>query len=167
MYIAPSSNLSLLTRNLPFEVILEIWGGFLMSGVRMLHFSKDWWTLYIIHLLILHVHELIMIKYSLYLPKDTNSINSLSPLMFFFFQFLLIQSGWSSTNSNFVFSILPTVNTLIRRRGRYNAWKLSTWSFQVRIEMLRLINKMSAKILNFWIGWHKPLKFWKCSQMSQ
>ena len=48
--------------------------------------------------------------------------------------------------------ILPTVNTLIRRRGHNNAWKLSTSSFPVRIEMLRLMNKMSAKILNFWIG---------------
>ena len=55
--------------------------------------------------------------------------------------------------------ILPTFNTLIRRRGHYNAWKLSTCSFSVRIEMLRLMNKMSAKILNFWIGWHKPLNF--------
>ena len=60
--------------------------------------------------------------------------------------------------------ILPTVNTLIRRRGHYNAWKLLTSSFPVRIEMLRLMNKMSAKILNFWIGWRKPLKFWKCNQ---
>ena len=65
------------------------------------------------------------------------------------------------------FSILPTVNTLIWSRGHYNAWKLSTKSFPVRIEMLRLMNKMSAKILNFWIGWHKQLKFWKCNQMSQ
>ena len=47
--------------------------------------------------------------------------------------------------------ILPTVYTLIRHRGHYNAWKLSTWSFPVCIEMLRLMNKMSAKILNFWI----------------
>ena len=43
--------------------------------------------------------------------------------------------------------ILPTVNTLIWRRGHYNAWKLSTSSFLVRIEMLRLMTKMSAKIL--------------------
>ena len=26
---------------------------------------------------------------------------------------------------------------------------------------------MRAKILKFWIGWHKPLKFWKCKKMSQ
>ena len=37
--------------------------------------------------------------------------------------------------------ILPTVNTLIRRRGHYNTWKLSTSLFLVRIEMLRLMNK--------------------------
>ena len=49
---------------------------------------------------------------------------------------------------------LPTVNMLIRHRGHYNAWKLLTSSFPVRIEMLRLMNKMSAKILNFWIRWH-------------
>ena len=55
-------------------------------------------------------------------------------------------------------AIDPTVNTLNRRRGHYNAWKLLTCSFPVRIEMLRLMNKMSARILNFWIGWHKPLK---------
>ena len=61
----------------------------------------------------------------------------------------------------------PTVNTLNRRRGHYNARKLSTCSFPVRIEMLRLMNKMSARFLNFLIGWHKPLKFWKCNQMSQ
>ena len=48
--------------------------------------------------------------------------------------------------------ILPTVNKLIRRRGHYTAWKLLTSSFPVRIEMLRLMNKMSAKILKFWIG---------------
>ena len=43
--------------------------------------------------------------------------------------------------NNFSFmtcAILPTVNTLIRRRGHYNAWKLSTSSFPVRIEMLQL-----------------------------
>ena len=55
--------------------------------------------------------------------------------------------------------ILPIVNTVIRRRGHFNAWKLLTSLFPVRIEMLQLMNKMSAKILNFWIGWHKPLKF--------
>ena len=49
-------------------------------------------------------------------------------------------------------AILPTVNTLIQRRGHYNAWKLLTSLFPVSIEMLRLMNKMSAKILNFWIG---------------
>ena len=53
--------------------------------------------------------------------------------------------------------ILPTFNTLIQRSGHYNPWKLSTCSFPVRIEMLRLMNKMSAKILNFVIGWNKPL----------
>ena len=63
--------------------------------------------------------------------------------------------------------ILPTFDTLIRRSGHYNAWKVSTWSLLVRIEMLRLMNKMSAKILNFVIGWNKPLKFLKCNQMSQ
>ena len=61
---------------------------------------------------------------------------------------------------------LPFI-TLIRRSGHYNAWKVSTWSLPVRIEMLRLMNRMSAKILNFVMGWNKPLKFWKCNQMSQ
>ena len=56
-------------------------------------------------------------------------------------------------------SILPTFDTLIRRSGHYNAWKVSTWSLPVRIEMLQLMNKISAKILNFVIGWNKPLKF--------
>ena len=41
-------------------------------------------------------------------------------------------------------TILPIVNTLIWRRGHYNASKLLTSSFPVRIEMLRLMNKMSA-----------------------
>ena len=59
--------------------------------------------------------------------------------------------------------IFPTVNMLIPCRGHYNAWKLSTSLFPVRIEMLRLMNKMSAKILKILIGWHKPLKFWKCN----
>ena len=63
--------------------------------------------------------------------------------------------------------ILPTFNTLIRHRGHYNAWKLLTCSFLVHIEMLRLMNKMSAKILYFSIGWHKPLKFWKCNQINK
>ena len=65
--------------------------------------------------------------------------------------------------------ILPTINILIRRRGHYNAWKLSTSSFPVCIEMLWLINKMSAKILNFLnrMTYCKQLKFWKCNQMSQ
>ena len=65
--------------------------------------------------------------------------------------------------------ILPTFDMLIWRSGHYNAWKVSTWVHvaPVRIEMLQLMNKMSAKILNFVIGWNKPLKFWKCNQMSQ
>ena len=61
----------------------------------------------------------------------------------------------------------PTFDTLIRRSWHYNAWKVSTWSLLVRIEMLQLMNKMSANILNFVIGWNKPHKFWKCNQMSQ
>ena len=65
----------------------------------------------------------------------------------------------------FIPLFLPTFDTLIRRSGHYNAWKVSTWSLSVRIEML--MNKMSAKILNFVIGWNKPLKFWKCNHMSQ
>ena len=36
------------------------------------------------------------------------------------------------------FVILPTVNMLIRRRGHYNAWKLSTSLFPDCIDMLRL-----------------------------
>ena len=63
--------------------------------------------------------------------------------------------------------ILPTFDMLIQHRGHYNAWKVSTWSFPVRIEMLQLMNKISAKILNFVISWNKPLKFWKYNQMSQ
>ena len=45
--------------------------------------------------------------------------------------------------------------------------EMPPWSLPVRIEMLRLMNKMSAKVLYFVIGWNKPLKFWKCNQMSQ
>ena len=50
--IAPSSNCSLLTLNLPFEVILRrfvvvFWC--MDSGERMLHFSKDWWQFIQIH----------------------------------------------------------------------------------------------------------------------
>ena len=46
---------------------------------------------------------------------------------------------------------LPTciVNTLIQRRGLYNAWKWLTSSFPVRIEMLRLMNKRVLKLLIF------------------
>ena len=46
-------------------------------------------------------------------------------------------------------AILATLNTLIRRRGQYYAWKCSAMSFPVRIEMPWLMNKMSAKILDF------------------
>ena len=48
--------------------------------------------------------------------------------------------------------ILPIVHTVIRRRGHYNAPKLLTKMFPIRVEMLQLMNKMSAKMLNFWIG---------------
>ena len=37
--------------------------------------------------------------------------------------------------------ILPTFDTLIRCSGHYNAWKVSTWSLPVRIEMLQLMNR--------------------------
>ena len=42
IYIAPSSDLSLLTLNLSFKVILRRFE-LRKSGVRMLHFSKNWW----------------------------------------------------------------------------------------------------------------------------
>ena len=46
--------------------------------------------------------------------------------------------------------ILPTFDTLIRRSGHYNAWKVSPWSLPVRIEMLRLMNKWVLKFLILW-----------------
>ena len=50
MYIAPSSDHSLLVINLPFKLILRRFEFcFLMSGVGMLHFSKDWWKFIQIH----------------------------------------------------------------------------------------------------------------------
>ena len=49
--IAPSRSHSLLPPILPCKVILsqEVWGYFLMFGVWMLHFSKDWWKFIQIH----------------------------------------------------------------------------------------------------------------------
>ena len=51
MYIAPSSGHILLNLYFHFKFILlkEVWGCFLMSGVRMLHFLKDWWKFIQIH----------------------------------------------------------------------------------------------------------------------
>ena len=50
MYIVPSSGEALLNPNLPFWMdSKEIWSCFLMSGVGMLHFLKDWWKLIQIH----------------------------------------------------------------------------------------------------------------------
>ena len=52
MYIAPSGDHSLLTLNLPFQVILrrfEVVFCCLDFGMRMLHFSKDWWQFVQIH----------------------------------------------------------------------------------------------------------------------
>ena len=40
----------MLTLKLPFKLIVRnFWGCFLMSGVRMLHFLKDWWKFIQIH----------------------------------------------------------------------------------------------------------------------
>ena len=48
--VCTNSDNSLLTLNLPFKVILsEVYGCFLMSGVRVLHFAKDWWEFIQIH----------------------------------------------------------------------------------------------------------------------
>ena len=47
IHVSPFSDHSLLTLILPFKVLLlfcffkEVWGCFLMSGMTMLHFSKD------------------------------------------------------------------------------------------------------------------------------
>ena len=50
MYRAPSSGHISLNFNMPFKLILRrFWGCFLMSGVRMLHFLKDWWKFIQIH----------------------------------------------------------------------------------------------------------------------
>ena len=50
MYIAPSNDQSLLTLNLPVNVILrKLWGCFSISGVGMMHFSKDLWKSIQIH----------------------------------------------------------------------------------------------------------------------
>ena len=70
------------------------------------------------------------------------------------------------TNSIADVSTNPTFNTLILRSGHYNAWKCSTCSFPVRIEMLRLMNKMSAKILNFWIGWINHYNYENATKFS-
>ena len=51
IYIAPSCGHISLNFNTPFTLILkEVWGCFLMSAVRMLHFLKEWWKLIQIHL---------------------------------------------------------------------------------------------------------------------
>ena len=42
IYISPSSDHLLLTLNLIFYS-KHVWGCLMMSGVRLLHFSKDWW----------------------------------------------------------------------------------------------------------------------------
>ena len=49
MYIAPSSGHISLNFNTPKIDSKEVWGCFLMSGVRMLHFLKDWWKFIQIH----------------------------------------------------------------------------------------------------------------------
>ena len=50
MYIAPSSGHTSFDFNMPFKLILmEMWGCFLMSGVKILHFLKDWWKSIPIH----------------------------------------------------------------------------------------------------------------------
>ena len=51
MYIAPSSGHTSFNFNMPFKLILikEMWGCFLMSGVKILHFLKDWWKSIPIH----------------------------------------------------------------------------------------------------------------------
>ena len=50
MYIAPSSGHALLNLNVPLKFdSKEVWGCFLMSGVRMLLFLKDWWKFIQIH----------------------------------------------------------------------------------------------------------------------
>ena len=49
MYIAPSSDHELLKLNLPLIYSKEVLGCFLMSGVRMLYFLKDWWKFIQIH----------------------------------------------------------------------------------------------------------------------
>ena len=50
MYIAPSSGHTSFNFNMPFKLILRtMWGCFLMSGVKILHFLKDWWKSIPIH----------------------------------------------------------------------------------------------------------------------
>ena len=49
MYIAPSSVHELLKLILPFKLIQRRFEVALMSGVRMLHFLKDWWKFIQIH----------------------------------------------------------------------------------------------------------------------
>ena len=68
----------------------------------------------------------------------------------------------------YMITILPTFNTLIRRSGHYNAWKLLTCSFPVRIDNATAYEQIVVtQIINFVIGWNKPLKFWIWYQMSQ
>ena len=51
MLKVPSTDHSLLTLNMPFKMIVlkEVWGCFLMSGMRILPFSKDWMKFIQIH----------------------------------------------------------------------------------------------------------------------
>ena len=50
MYIAPSSGHILFDLNMPLEMdSKEVWGCFLMSGMRMLWFLKDIWKFIQIH----------------------------------------------------------------------------------------------------------------------
>ena len=51
MYIAPSSG-HILLNLIKYAFYIDskkVWGCFLMSGVRMLHFLKDWWKLIQFH----------------------------------------------------------------------------------------------------------------------
>ena len=49
IYIAPSSGHNCWTLICLLNCFKEFWGCFLMSGVRMLHFLKDWWKFIQIH----------------------------------------------------------------------------------------------------------------------
>ena len=69
MYIAPSSGEPLPNLDLPFKWILRRFEVvILMSGVRMLHFLKDWWKF-------VQIHQSYTMALNLYIRVEIDSNN--------------------------------------------------------------------------------------------